>query len=70
MTAYDLKLYTCQDCHYHLGNKKFNEHVLKKYKYNGYKRLVCTQCQTISEASAIKRRKKKRIGRWQTLPKK
>ena len=35
-------------------------HALKNYKYNGYERLVCTQCQKISEALAIKRRGKKK----------
>ena len=58
MTAYDLKLYTCQDCQHHLGNKKFNETTLNNYKYRSYKRLVCTQCKKIRGATAVRHREK------------
>ena len=70
MTAYDLKLYTCQACHYHLGNKKFNIHALKNYKYNGYMRLVCTQCQEISGGTAVRHRGEKKARKVENLAQK
>ena len=45
VTAYDLELYSCQECQHHFGNKRFSVHVLGNYKYHGYKRLVCTHCE-------------------------
>ena len=45
VTAYDLELYSCQECQHHFGSKGFSVHVLRNYKWHGYKRLVCTHCE-------------------------
>ena len=45
VTAYNLELYSCHECQHHFGMKRFNYRALTNYKYRGYKRLVCTQCE-------------------------
>ena len=45
MTAYDLELYSCQECQGLFGMKRFNYYALKNYKYGVNKRLVCTHCE-------------------------
>ena len=51
MTAFDSEVYTCQGCEHQLGHKQFSVHALKHYKYDGYKRLVCTHCEELSAHS-------------------
>ena len=45
VTAYDLELYSCQECQGLFGMKRFNHYALKNYKYGVNKRLVCTHCE-------------------------
>ena len=59
VTAYDLKLYSCQECRHLFGGKKFQYQALKNYKFHGCKRLICTACTDISGVTAVKRSKEK-----------
>ena len=47
VTAYDLKLYSCQECRHLFGSKRFEYQALTNYKYRGCKRLICTACTDI-----------------------
>ena len=58
VTAYDLNLYTCQECRHLFGSKKFQYQALTNYKYHGRKHLICTACKHISGITAVKRSKK------------
>ena len=58
VNAYDLNIYTCQECKHLFGSKKFQYQALSNYKYHGYKRLRCTACTDISGVAAVKRSKK------------
>ena len=55
MTAYDLNLYSCDNCRLPLGNKKFKAQVLKDYKYQDRKRLICMDCEALRFVEQMRR---------------
>ncbi len=43
-TANDTDLYTCQQCHNDFGSKRFNTDLLKDFKYQDRRKLMCLVC--------------------------